>query len=111
MLFFMGNKLKFDKPEYRATHYLRLIETLASGEIDMEESLRAPFLHLANKNEGPEPGSDNSFNIVLMPGGGAGEFKKWGYKISLKQPCHQEKLIKETKIQIILGPDEKMSSP
>lgn len=102
------NKLKFDKKEYRATHYLRLTETLASGEIDMEKSLRAPFLHLANKSEGPEPGSDNSFNIVLMPGGGAGEFKKWGYKNFIETAAAiKESLSKETKIKIILGPDEK----
>ncbi|MEQ6917890.1 glycosyltransferase family 9 protein [Halomonas aquatica] len=100
-------RICFNNKEYRATHYLQLLDTMTPHGINIHQSLKAPFLDLASSDHLQTESLGKKFNIVLMPGGGAGEFKKWGCQSFIQAALFLAKTI-DTKAQIhvILGPAE-----
>ena len=89
--------------EYRALAYLKIF---IKEEYALSEALAAPFLALMQDSElSPEK---TELNILMMPGGGAGEIKKWGIDNFLAAgKSIADELGKKCHIHILLGPDEK----
>ncbi|MDE8603789.1 glycosyltransferase family 9 protein [Marinomonas sp. RSW2] len=89
--------------EYRALGYLKVF---IKDEQALLPALAAPFFTLMQASTLNLKKAE--LNILMMPGGGAGEIKKWGIDHfiaageaianTLKRTCH---------IHILLGPDEK----
>lgn len=102
-----NNKIEFKKEIYRATHYLQLLQLLEPKKIDFNEALAAPFLSLSAINKKNTHREDHYFNVLLMPGGGAGDFKKWGHENFMQVAIKIREQLKEpVAIHVILGPDE-----
>ncbi|BFM49353.1 glycosyltransferase family 9 protein [Marinomonas sp. THO17] len=93
---------KLNNNTYRATSYLKIF-------IDSEEKILDEISSLFHnlKQKSNIDFQKNGINILIMPGGGAGEFKKWGIDNFIK--CYQiisEKINGESHLHILLGPDE-----
>ena len=89
--------------EYRALGYLKIF---IKEEHALLQALAAPFLTLMQDSELNLERAE--LNILMMPGGGAGEIKKWGinnFLITAKSIA--DTLGKKCHIHILLGPDEK----
>lgn len=88
--------------EYRALAYLKVF---IKDEVCLYNALSAPFFELANSSEFTVENAE--LNILMMPGGGAGEIKKWGLKNFLATgKAIAESLGKACHIHVLLGPDE-----
>jgi len=100
-------RIKFRKDTYRATHYLELIQLFETQRIDLSETLAAPFQALAAAAKKSSRNEGHYFNILIMPGGGAGDFKKWGKENFI---CVARQLAENIKkpayFHVALGPDE-----
>ncbi|MGO3345104.1 MAG: glycosyltransferase family 9 protein [Marinomonas sp.] len=88
--------------EYRAVNYLKIF---IQDDIELANALALPFYELANTsilsiNSAP-------IKILMMPGGGGGEFKKWGLLNFIKAGQKASKLLgKACHLHILIGPDE-----
>lgn len=88
--------------EYRALNYLKIF---IKEESALLPALAAPFQVLAQSSSLQV--ATTQLNLLLMPGGGAGEIKKWGIDnfiaagnaiaTQLNKTCH---------LHVLLGPDE-----
>ena len=89
--------------EYRASAYLKIF---IKDEQALLEHLSAPFLSLIKDSKLETKKAE--LNILIMPGGGAGEIKKWGIEnfVSSSKSIAQS-LNKSCHINVLLGPDEK----
>ncbi|MGO2233288.1 lipopolysaccharide heptosyltransferase family protein [Marinomonas sp. UCMA 3892] len=89
--------------EYRALAYLKIF---IRDERALLNALAAPFLALIQDSNLNLDRAE--LNILIMPGGGAGEGKKWGIEnfISAVQSIANT-LEKNCHLHILLGPDEK----
>ncbi|KXS37131.1 MAG: glycosyl transferase family protein [Halomonadaceae bacterium T82-2] len=102
-------EIPFNDSEYRASHYLRLVSKnkLDKNSTELPQHLSAPFHELAKHSKYPISYTPSSTRIAIMPGGGAGNFKKWGLKnylelINAIRENHGSDII----FDIILGPSE-----
>ncbi|MBZ9558705.1 hypothetical protein KGQ96_11560 [Halomonas coralii] len=103
-------EIPFDDSEYRASHYLRLVSrgSLGKDSTELPRHLSNPFQELARHSQISTNHHPEHMRVAIMPGGGAGDFKKWGLKNYLE-------LIKTLRkrhghnvtFDIILGPSEK----
>lgn len=90
------------KKEYRALGYLKIF---IKEEHALLEALAAPFIALA---EGSKLHLEKEeFSVLIMPGGGAGEIKKWGIeKFLIAVESITNAIGKKYHLHILLGPDE-----
>jgi len=91
--------------EYQGLANMNLLSTYRP--LDAEQTVRACFTTLAAMAGTPPQTSD----VVLMPGGGAGAFKRWSLQnyISLADLLKQE-MGADTTFSFVLGPDEQAES-
>ncbi|NLQ16501.1 glycosyltransferase family 9 protein [Marinomonas sp. M1K-6] len=88
--------------EYRALAYLKIF---IKDEEVLLPALAAPFLALMHDSELTL--SKAELNILMMPGGGAGEIKKWGINnFLIVGKLIADELGKTCHIHVLLGPDE-----
>src|SRR5690606_20027092 len=93
----------FNASEYRGLHCLRLLSSLQA--VDFGCVARDCVAALACACTEPAPPCAAPRSVTLMPGGGAGEFKKWGLArylaladaLAAQGPTH---------FHIVLGPAE-----
>jgi len=104
---FLDSQIKFDSNIYRAIQYLKLSDKKELTAECISKKLKAPFIHEAGLSALSIPKNEICFDILIMVGGGAGEFKKWGVNNFLTVCKVLEKKL-NTKIQIhaLIGPDE-----
>ena len=102
----LNKSILFDRNTYRGLHYLELLSSAFSMDDDLAYFLRAPFDDLAKLSELETHNSlFDGFNIVIMAGGGAGEFKKWGIDNFLSV-VNKIDINGRVNVHWILGPDE-----
>lgn len=98
--------ITFDGSRFRAIHYLELLKTIKPN-LNIDEALAAPFK--AQAKLAPAAPADNGehFNLVLIPGAGGGEFKKWGITNFLKLADSLASRVRgKMRAYIVLGPAE-----
>ncbi|MBJ7536846.1 glycosyltransferase family 9 protein [Marinomonas transparens] len=89
--------------EYRALAYLKIF---IKEQYKLLQALKAPFLELMQDSKLILEKAE--LNILMMPGGGAGEIKKWGINNFLTAgKSIADKLEKKCHVHVLLGPDEK----
>lgn len=98
--------IPFNEKEYRALHYLKLA-SCKEQNAQLDDFLAAPFLHLKNQSAYQVERDSEARQISIMPGGGAGDFKKWGIDnfILLCQKLEDDKPY-DLEFNFILGPNE-----
>lgn len=88
--------------QYRALAYLKIF---INDEDALLSALAAPFLELTHDSKLRLEKAE--LDIMMMPGGGAGEIKKWGVANFLKAGnLIADELNKTCNIHVLLGPDE-----
>ena len=88
--------------EYRALAYLKIF---IDDKQALLTALAAPFYELINHSKLHL--DKKELDILVMPGGGAGEVKKWGIANFLKTAnLIADELNKTCHIHVLLGPDE-----
>ncbi|WP_175365269.1 glycosyltransferase family 9 protein [Marinomonas spartinae] len=94
------NKMRDD--EYRALNYLKIF---IKEESALLTALATPFQILAQSSSLQV--EKTQLNLLLMPGGGAGEIKKWGiHNFIAAGNAVATQLNKTCHLHILLGPDE-----
>ena len=103
---FLDNQTTFDESIYRGIQYLRLYKKDISPEC-IAASLKAPFIHEAEQSNLSILNTQKNCNILIMVGGGAGDFKKWGVKNFL-EACKKigAELKQSVTVHVLIGPDE-----
>ena len=94
-----------DFAEYMGLANLRVLAALKN--FDPQQAARECVRVLAGQPSGIQPSNSESPQIVLMPGGGAGDYKRWPIEhyvslITLLKPL----LAPNTSFCFVLGPDE-----
>jgi ADP-heptose:LPS heptosyltransferase len=104
----LNSQIKFDANIYRAIQYLKLADKKELTAEFISKKLKAPFIHEASLSNLTLSINESDFNILIMVGGGAGEFKKWGVNNFLSV-CEslEKKVNSKIKIHALIGPDEK----
>lgn len=104
------DQILFDDSVYRGMHYLKLVTVRHKlSDADLLQLLRLPFAQLSEESEIclSEGGDSLTVHICIMPGGGAGSFKKWGvsnYYAVVKMISQHLK--RTCAVHWVLGPDE-----
>lgn len=102
--------IEFNPSVYRGLHYLQLA-SVEDGidNTELMNHLRLPFIKIASTSDLiiNSCNQDDTLNVCIMPGGGAGEFKKWG----VKNFFESAKLLafsknKSVVLHWLVGPDE-----
>lgn len=89
--------------QYRALAYLKIF---TNNEDVLFSALAAPFFELVHDSKLHLDKTE--LDILVMPGGGAGEIKKWGVDNFIEAGnIIANKLNKTRHIHVLLGPDEK----
>ncbi|REG87005.1 glycosyltransferase family 9 protein [Marinomonas pollencensis] len=92
-----------DDEEYRALNYLKIF---TKDEKELSKALAAPFFELAKTSDLSI--DIDSINILVMPGSGGGEHKKWGLLNFLQTGKNiAQSFAKPCNLHVLLGPDEK----
>lgn len=101
---FLNKCTPYDSYQYRALSYLNILEVTQDVR---EQMLKAPFENAYQSASITLPKISNTLQILIMPGGGAGEFKKWGLEnffhscVEIQKVCGQKMIV-----HTLLGPDE-----
>jgi ADP-heptose:LPS heptosyltransferase len=91
-----------NEDDYRALTYMYLLNTLVT--VDIEANARECFERLAKTAVAPTARAD----VVLMPGGGLGAYKRWRLAHYLDLVALLEKdMGADTQFTFVLGPDER----
>lgn len=109
---FWTHSLKYDASIYRGVHYLELFYAYQNHSQlptanNIADALKAPFLSLAKQADFVCSMPNQMLSFTIMPGGGAGAFKKWGVD-NFIAAAHlaSQKLGLSIRLNFVLGPDE-----